>query len=320
MPAYHADLFPVTVSYGAKGGAGFNTGIIVSDSGAEERISRWANARHAYDVACGIKSLSDLLLVKQHHLARKGSAASFPYWDPADNTSHPLDPSYLGVPGTRDQLIGIGTGGQTSFQLTKTYISGPTSYTRTIRKIKLGSVRIWVNGALVSSGWSVDLETGVILFTVAPALNATIHASFEFYVPVRYGEEADKVLSASIDSFSEGSIDSIPLVEDMYPGPGPYELPTMGAYEASLAANFTLSWALGRLYVFQATISGLTVFLPDPAAYPPGSPLFVIQLEGAQNLAIKDHALTTLLTLTPNNGIEIGLSIQTAGAKVWLGY
>lgn len=314
----HEVLFPTNISFGSRGGPGFNTAILQSDSGAETRVSRWANARHGYDAAYGVKSAADLFTVKAFYLARKGAANSFLFKDFADCTSNPTDPSHLASAGTKDQSIGTGDGATTIFQLTKKYTSGSITHTRIIQKPATGTVRVWLDNTEQLSGWSVDTTTGKITFTSAPANGAIISASFQFYVPVRFGEEADKLLTATQDSYAEGSIDTIPLLEDMNPDPGNVgEIFYGGSVETSISANMSLSTGLGRFWVITATTTGLIATLPDPASIPTGGPIFYISLEGSNNLIIKDHLGATLLTLTPGQNIEILLTLQNGGTKVW---
>ncbi len=109
-----------------------------------------------------------------------------------------------------DQSIGTGNGTATSFALSKTYTSGPSSWTRAIKKPVAGSVIVAKNGVTQTSGVSVDTTTGVVTFVTAPAASAAITAGFEFDVPVRFDTDA---LSINLADFAAGEIPSIPLVE-----------------------------------------------------------------------------------------------------------
>ena len=109
-----------------------------------------------------------------------------------------------------DQPVGTGNGAATQFQLTKRYISGAQSWTRTITKPVAGTVSIALNGTPQASGWSVSTSTGLITFTTAPTAGVAVTAGFEFDVPVRFDTDA---LDVTLDLERLGSITSIPLVE-----------------------------------------------------------------------------------------------------------
>ena len=56
----------------------------------------------------------------------------------------------------------------------------------------------------------MSTTTGVVTFTIAPALGVAISAGFEFDVPVRFDTD---VLDVTLDLERLGSITSIPLLE-----------------------------------------------------------------------------------------------------------
>ncbi len=92
----------------------------------------------------------------------------------------------------------------------KHYASGDQIWTRTITKPVAGSVRIALDGADPSSGWSADTTTGLITFDTAPGAGVAVTAGFEFDVPVRFDSDT---LDVTLDIERLGSITSIPLLE-----------------------------------------------------------------------------------------------------------
>lgn len=316
--AFHEVRLDETISYGSAGGPGFNTNIIVSDSGVEHRVARWEKSRHSYDIAMAVKTPQQLADLAKFYYARLGPANGFRYKDWGDYHSNPTNPSYTSTPGTADQVIGVGTGSQTQFQLVKTYVSVPTSYVRKIEKPVEDSVRVWVNGVEQLSGWTVDITTGIITFTVAPTAGHAVAASFEFDVPVRFGKEVDQILALQFDDFGRGSARSIPLVEIKDPVPGNVgEFFYGGSAERLISANFTLSTGLGRVWRLSATTTGLAAILPDPTNIPPGAPIFYIVNKGSNAIAVKDHNGVTLVSLDEDEGVEVLLSVDSGGNKVW---
>ena len=60
--SFHDLLFPENLSFGTRGGAGFATSVIPSDSGMEKRASHWENqkSRIQYDVAKSVQTETDI--------------------------------------------------------------------------------------------------------------------------------------------------------------------------------------------------------------------------------------------------------------------
>jgi uncharacterized protein (TIGR02217 family) len=108
------------------------------------------------------------------------------------------------------QQIGVGNAALTQFQLVKTYVSGTEIVTRQIKKPVSGTVKVYKNAVLQTSGYSVDYEVGKVTFTTAPAVGVVVTADFEFDAPVRFDTD---FLPASLDSYGIGSVTDIPLIE-----------------------------------------------------------------------------------------------------------
>lgn len=204
--AFDEVRFPDNISRGARGGPERRTRIVELASGREERNSPWAGSRRRYDASYGIRRADDLAAVVAFFEARMGRLRGFRWKDWSDYKS--CLPSAM--PAATDQLIGQGNGTTTAFQLVKTYASGLQSYVRVINKPVAGTVLVAVGGVEQSSGWSIDTTTGIVTFTVAPAIGASIAVGFEFDVPVRFDSD---LLDVTLDIERLGSITSIPLVE-----------------------------------------------------------------------------------------------------------
>lgn len=189
--------FPDDIAYGSGGGPEYATDIVVTEAGYEKRNSNWVNARARYNVAHGVKTKAQLDELIAFFRARKGRAHSFRFKDWADYTA-------------TGQQIGVGNGSQTAFQLVKNYTSGGVTELRAITKPVSGTVKIYKNAVLQSSGVSTNLTTGVVTFTAAPANGQIVSSDFEFDVPVRF--DTDR-LSTSLDSYGIGSWLDIPLIE-----------------------------------------------------------------------------------------------------------
>lgn len=204
--AFHEVRFPENIGRGARGGPERRTQIVELASGDEERNASWADSRRRYDVSYGLRRADDLAAVVAFYEARNGRLYGFRFKDWSDYRSGL--PSQK--PAANDQLIGIGDGERTEFQLRKRYGTDAHHWWRTIRKPVSGSVRVALDGAEQSSGWSVDPETGLVTFATPPADGVKVTAGFEFDVPVRFDSDS---LEVTLDIERTGSITSIPLVE-----------------------------------------------------------------------------------------------------------
>ena len=203
---FHEIRFPTAIAFHSTGGPERKTEIVTLGSGFEERNAVWANSRRRYDAGYGVKSLDDLHAVIAFFEARQAQLAGFRFKDWSDFKS--CAPGAAVTP--LDQPLGTGDGHATVFALSKTYASGPASWTRAIAKPVAGTVRVAANGAELMSGFAVDAATGLVTFTAAPAVGVVLTAGFEFDTPARFDTDT---LSINLASFAAGEIPSIPLVE-----------------------------------------------------------------------------------------------------------
>jgi uncharacterized protein (TIGR02217 family) len=208
--SFHEVRFPTDIARGAQGGPERRTDVVVLGSGFEERNSRWANSRRAYNAGYGVKSLDDLHAVIAFFEERRGRLHGFRWRDHADHKS--CAPG--AVPSPLDQAIGTGDAIDTSFQLVKTYGSAHAPWMRVVKKPVAGSVRVAVAGAEQDEGtdFTVDAATGVVTFLPGhvPGVGGAVTAGFEFDVPVRF--DTDK-LEINLQGFRSGAIPHIPIVE-----------------------------------------------------------------------------------------------------------
>lgn len=204
--SFHSVLFPLDISYGSSGGPQYSTDIAEMISGFEQRNINWSAARLRYNVAYGVRTETQLEALLSFFRARQGRAYGFRFRDWTDYKSCAV----AATPAPTDQLIGTGTGAQTTFQLIKNYTSGSTTASRTITKPTSGTVRVAVQNVELTSGWSVDVETGLITFTSAPGAGLSVKAGYEFHTPMRFDTD---YLPLSLDSYGVGSAADVPLVE-----------------------------------------------------------------------------------------------------------
>jgi len=210
MTSFHEILFPLDIALKSAGGPERRTEIVAFGSGREQRNARWAHSRRRYDAGYGVKTITALQQVVAFFEERRGQLYGFRWRDRLDHSSAFDAPA----PSPLDQMLGVGDGAQTQFQLTKIYGSSYAPYPRPIEKPVPGSVRVAVAGVEVDADvhFTCDPATGIVTFLPerAPPLGAAVTAGFLFDVPVRFDTD---YLEVDLSAFTAGAIPKIPLVE-----------------------------------------------------------------------------------------------------------
>jgi uncharacterized protein (TIGR02217 family) len=212
MPANFRDaLFPTNISRGSTSSIKWRTRTATSDSGQETRIKSWSTPLREYSFNADFWDEARLQdLINFYVAVAQGDAFSFRFRDWADYYA-----GYVMTPGVGVsvdlgalQTIGTGNGATVAFQLVKTYTRSGFTYTRTITKPVGGTVKVYVAGVEQLTGWSVNLTTGVVTFSVAPA-SGTIAAAFHFDTPARFDGD---VVGFNLEALRVGRI-SAKIVE-----------------------------------------------------------------------------------------------------------
>jgi uncharacterized protein (TIGR02217 family) len=203
MIAFDDELYPLALGRDAGVSAEFSTSIAITASGYERRASQWTDARLHFDVGPGVRSEAELGVLIAFFRARRGAAKGFRLRDPFDFSSNGM----TGTPQPGDQLLALGDGESTRFQLRKLY-GGEEPQVRPITRPRAESVLVSVAGVPVSN--CALEEGGWIVFDAAPAAGAEIRAGFTFDVPVRFATDR---LDINAATFAAGEAPSVPLVE-----------------------------------------------------------------------------------------------------------
>ncbi len=180
--------FPPDISYGATGGAGFQTDIIVVNSGFEQRNATWADSRCIFDVSHGVKTQTQLNELIAFFRVMKGRANGFRFKDWSDFSV-----------ATGQGIFTTLTA--TTFQMYRRYTTSGNNHDRKITKP--------VNGTIVvtgGSGVSINYTTGVVTVTSGTPTEWT----GEFDVPCRFDTDQMKVGLENYNIYSWGNI---PVVE-----------------------------------------------------------------------------------------------------------
>lgn len=168
------ERIPVELGYGTVGGPRFRTSVVELQSGHEQRVGHWSRQRRRYDFAVVPRNAADRETLEAWFVRAMGRLYGFRMRDPFDYSA-------------TDVLIGTGTGASASYQLRKGYLAGTTIMYRDVYKIVGGTFSVKVNGVAVGSGYTVNLNTGVL--TISAASGANITASFEFDIAVRFDRD-----------------------------------------------------------------------------------------------------------------------------------
>jgi uncharacterized protein (TIGR02217 family) len=205
MPTSFLEIqFPVTISWGAKGGPRWQTRITTHASGYEQRVEEWSKQRARYEVGHEIKTTTALEELITFFDVCRGQAYGFRFKDWGD---------YRASLTNTEIQIGTGDGTTTEFQLTKTYTNAAGSYVRTINKpVNNGTLRVYKAAVLqtVTVDYTIDYTTGIITFVVAPTLATAVKAYFEFDVPCRFDTDD---MDYSLTEWNVNDWVNIPIVE-----------------------------------------------------------------------------------------------------------
>lgn len=206
-PAFVNERMPDSIERGAKGGPGFLTTVLELSSGFEHRNQEWERARQAWDIGYGMQNKEDYTTILDFFMVCAGRAHGFRFKDWTDYEIGTVDDP---------QVLGASTGTSVRFQAIRVYSVGTYSFVRKITRLVEGTVSVYDNGVLKTEGsdYTVDYDTGGIVFGTSPPMGHIISIVAEFDVPVRFDtdvlnievtwEEAAEVPQIVIKELKEG--------------------------------------------------------------------------------------------------------------------
>lgn len=203
--AFHETRLPARLAFGSTGGVERRTDVVTLGSGHERRSTPWAEGRRRYLIGAQLRSLDDMAALTAFFEARRGRLNGFRFKDFADFKS--CAPRETVSP--LDQVIGVGDGERTAFNLSKLYGEGEDAWARGISKPVEGSVRIAING-VETTAFEVDDTTGCVTLISPPVAGDGVTAGFEFDTPVRF--DSDRI-EVTLESFEAGRMAAMPLIE-----------------------------------------------------------------------------------------------------------
>lgn len=189
--------FPESIAFNSSSILEFNTTIIKSKNGYEQRNINWNTNKMKFNIINGIKTKAELDEVITFFRNVRGAGYGFRFKDWTDYQAE-------------NQYIGVGNGKTKEFQLIKSYrVSDNIVYYRKITKPVISTVRVFIND-IESKDFNIDLTTGLITLNIAPEIDSIIKANFEFDVPVRFEND---IMEITMNSINSGNIKDITLIE-----------------------------------------------------------------------------------------------------------
>ena len=215
--AFYDHRLPIDIERMAVGGPGFRTNVVAALSGFEQRNIDWSKIRGSWDLAGRFMRFeettpavtTDLQTVRDLFVVQQGRAHGFRFMDYLD-----FEIGDYSDPTNDNQSIGTGDAAETVFQIFKRYTFGAINYDRDIKKPTLTSGRVIVLlddvVKATPADYSVDLNTGIITWVVAPGGGVDVQVAMEYDFPVRFAEDS---IGITLEPASIGEISSIPIVE-----------------------------------------------------------------------------------------------------------
>lgn len=169
--------FPPRLAYGLECDPEWEVRIASTISGFESRNLDWSNAKHRYDASFAIRSATDHQEIREHFHMARGPFHTWPLLDPLDHD----------VLVTQGVATDSDEASDAAFQLCKQYGTGGFAYKRKITRPLPGAL-IYVGGVLKTEGvdYTLDDETGLLVYPNTDVVAADITWSGQFYVPCRY--------------------------------------------------------------------------------------------------------------------------------------
>lgn len=183
MAFLESPRFPDEIAFWAVGGVGYKTDVVVVNSGREIRNQTWQFGKGAWDVANAFRAFDsnsntqyNIRLLRDFYRVSKGQTNGFRFKDFVD----------FGDDGNGTMLA---TSSPNVFQLTKGYTSGSATDLRLVQKPVVGTVSVFKNSVLQTSGvnYTLDTTTGLVTWTSTPLVTDVLTWTGQFDVPCRFG-------------------------------------------------------------------------------------------------------------------------------------
>ena len=207
-PAFVNSRLLEYIEKGARGGPSFHTTVLQLGNGTEVRNADWSRSRGEWNIGYGVMYKTEsnaavdgafLDTVLDMFYNCQGKAHGFRFKDWSDYQ----------IGAEAPQVIGAGDGSTTSFQVYRRYTVDDVYFDRKITRLVEGSLTVYVAGT-ATTDYSVDVDTGIITFTTAPASGSQVTVTCEFDVPVRFNTDH---LETEMYLDNVGAVPQIEIIE-----------------------------------------------------------------------------------------------------------
>jgi len=312
--AFHDVRMPTGLSFGCTGGPGFNTFIKENPAGLEQRLTRWSSPKKTYFCSYIGDATDDIYAFLEFYYAREGAKHSFRFKDPRDFTSNTTDGR--SAPAFDDIQIGTGDDTTKVFQLSKRYTSSPTVKTINITKPVTGTVLIGLNGVSQASGWTVDTDTGLVTFLVAPTSGHAVTAGYEFDIHMNFSSSIDQSLSITMLDNKNFEARGIEVVEVKDSAIVNEELNFRGAVYVDVTEDYFPTIFGGSFYNIDTDGVSRKVVLPSEETTPLGADLYL--KSNTPNFNLTDSAEVSIISPTVDGTVYLArLGLDSVGDRKW---
>lgn len=333
---FHNLLFPKSLSLGTRGGAGFRTSVLESDSGPVIATTRYRDERGrvSFEVSKAVQTRADIAELLSFWWAVKGGSRGFRFRDPTDWTTGANNiaiPTF--APADRSVMNPSFADGATRvFRLQKAYVDAQSAQTiATLRRITrpippgdpdtlvaifMNGTLVWISGQDLTGGIfriTAEYDTGRIHITPPPPAGTFMEAAFTFDMPAQFDRETDEALAASWDESDQFDVEPIRIVEiheDRHTDTE--ELIGGGHGAVVVTANpHPINLEDGELQTITGHTSGWVVSLPDLAT------LWTTPPSGGPWLTIENGSPTSSFDLRNSNGTLLAPVLGNQVAHVY---
>lgn len=320
----HNVQFPDKISERSSTGISYKTLITELSSGVEERVSRTSTPRHRFLVEYNNRRIDEMSALRNFIHLRNGSAHTFRMRDYMDFcTSSAKRPSsfMLGVdPTATDQVLGVGTGSNQTYELYRKYSDGTSpNLNRRITKPREASLLIAFDGVAQTEGvtWTCDYATGQVIANAPLGQEITWGGLYD--TPVRFGKSAEEFLAQTFNGFDNAGVGEIEMIEVLSEEGVVDDFNYGGGNEFSFSMDTALNLVEGRVKVANATTTGLNLILPDTDPLALGAPYLYIRANPSGSaFSVRDQDNVLIAAMTPGDIFEFGVWPDGSGGKTWL--
>jgi uncharacterized protein (TIGR02217 family) len=203
--AFHNTVFQEAYTYGATGGPGFSSTVMITNSGYEKRNQNWTLPLRQWNIAHIIDTTAKKNYFINFFRNRKGMANSWLFKDWSDYQ----------VSTSAEGTLGNGDGSKVVFQMTKTYDDG-SGHADLVNVVhpKSGTVAVFVNAVQKVEGTDYDIAytTGIITFRAGhvPPNTQPVYWTGEFYIQARFNIDLPEI---RLDGPVFGAWENLPVIE-----------------------------------------------------------------------------------------------------------